>query len=246
MVSTGSSWSNRATTPNRGESCDRTRTDGRRPGRSAAGVAAGAAVVRGQGPADHGGAAGHDHGAAGRQSDAAARRRRGRTTRPARRLPVTDRQPARRCRSTSVPAGSAPSTASRVTRPAATRTSPTFCWTCWPTGRTVGDLKFEREPDVELTGGLRARPITSEQSNTSLVFGNQYILKLFRRLTPGVNPDLLLHRALRERRQRAHRRCRWARSPVRCRAGRRRSACCSSSSPTRWTAGPWPPPACGT
>jgi maltokinase len=64
-------------------------------------------------------------------------------------------------------------------------------------GKTVGELKFEREPDVELTSGLRARPITSEQSNTSLVFGNQYILKLYRRLNPGVNPDLLLHRALR-------------------------------------------------
>lgn len=64
-------------------------------------------------------------------------------------------------------------------------------------GRTVGELAFQREPGVEVTGGLRARPITSEQSNTSLVFGNQYILKLFRRLTPGVNPDLLLHRALR-------------------------------------------------
>ena len=65
-------------------------------------------------------------------------------------------------------------------------------------GGTVGELTFEREPGVELTGGLRARPITSEQSNTSLVFGNRYILKLFRRLTPGVNPDLLLHRALHE------------------------------------------------
>lgn len=62
--------------------------------------------------------------------------------------------------------------------------------------RSVGQLTFELEPDVELAGGLRARPITSEQSNTSLVFGNQYILKLFRRLTPGTNPDLLLHRAL--------------------------------------------------
>ncbi|HVV22901.1 MAG TPA: aminoglycoside phosphotransferase [Pseudonocardiaceae bacterium] len=62
--------------------------------------------------------------------------------------------------------------------------------------RTVGDLTFEHEPDAEVPGGLRARPITSEQSNTSLVFGTQAILKLYRRLNPGVNPDLLLHRAL--------------------------------------------------
>lgn len=63
-------------------------------------------------------------------------------------------------------------------------------------GERIGALAFEREPDVELTGGLRARPITAEQSNTSLVFGNRYILKLFRKLAGGLNPDLLLHRAL--------------------------------------------------
>jgi maltokinase len=61
---------------------------------------------------------------------------------------------------------------------------------------TVGSLVFEHEPGVELETGLRARPITSEQSNTSLVYGGQYILKLFRKLTPGKNKDLLLHRAL--------------------------------------------------
>jgi len=63
-------------------------------------------------------------------------------------------------------------------------------------GDEVGALRFAREPGAELTGGQRARPITSEQSNTSLVYGNRYILKLFRKLTPGMNPDLLLHRAL--------------------------------------------------
>ncbi|KAA2259506.1 aminoglycoside phosphotransferase [Solihabitans fulvus] len=60
----------------------------------------------------------------------------------------------------------------------------------------VDTLVFETEPGVQLETGLRARPITSEQSNTSLVFGHQYILKLFRRLTPGPNPDLVRHRAL--------------------------------------------------
>ncbi|MEV6832199.1 aminoglycoside phosphotransferase [Amycolatopsis sp. NPDC051102] len=60
----------------------------------------------------------------------------------------------------------------------------------------VGALIFEHEPGVTLDTGLRARPITSEQSNTSLVYGGQYILKLFRKLTPGKNKDLLLHRAL--------------------------------------------------
>ena len=65
-------------------------------------------------------------------------------------------------------------------------------------GQAVGGLRFEHEPGVELVTGLRAHPITSEQSNTSLVYGNQYILKLFRKLTTGLNKDLQLHRALRE------------------------------------------------
>ncbi|RLV57352.1 aminoglycoside phosphotransferase [Aeromicrobium phragmitis] len=63
-------------------------------------------------------------------------------------------------------------------------------------GVQIGHLRFEAEPDAELDTGLRAHPITTEQSNTSLVYGRQYILKLFRKLTPGVNKDLLLHRAL--------------------------------------------------
>ncbi|HET6288388.1 MAG TPA: phosphotransferase [Amycolatopsis sp.] len=63
-------------------------------------------------------------------------------------------------------------------------------------GGQVGTLSFEHEAGVELDTGLRARPITSEQSNTSLVYGGQYILKLFRKLSPGENKDLVLHRAL--------------------------------------------------
>ena len=60
----------------------------------------------------------------------------------------------------------------------------------------IGPLRFEREPGADVRGGLRARPVGAEQSNTSLVFGHHYILKLFRKLTPGENPDLRLHRAL--------------------------------------------------
>jgi len=65
-------------------------------------------------------------------------------------------------------------------------------------GAQVGTLRFAHEPDVELEPGLRARPITSEQSNTSLVYGSRYILKLFRKLSTGENKDLVLHRALRD------------------------------------------------
>ncbi|MET9266651.1 aminoglycoside phosphotransferase [Amycolatopsis sp. NPDC004079] len=65
-------------------------------------------------------------------------------------------------------------------------------------GGSAGPLRFAAEPDATLEPGLRSRPITAEQSNTSLVYGGQYILKLFRKLSAGTNKDLLLHRALQD------------------------------------------------
>ncbi|OAA20580.1 maltokinase [Frankia sp. EI5c] len=43
---------------------------------------------------------------------------------------------------------------------------------------------------------LPARPVGAEQSNTSIVYGEAYILKVFRRLWPGMNPDLEITRVL--------------------------------------------------
>jgi maltokinase len=63
-------------------------------------------------------------------------------------------------------------------------------------GAEAEGIRFVAEPGVELTTGLRSRPVGAEQSNTSIVFGQQYILKVFRRLASGVSPDLELHRAL--------------------------------------------------
>lgn len=59
-----------------------------------------------------------------------------------------------------------------------------------------GGLRFRHEPWVSLETGLRARPIGVEQSNTSVIYGQHYILKLFRRPSPGPNRDVDLHRAL--------------------------------------------------
>jgi len=44
--------------------------------------------------------------------------------------------------------------------------------------------------------GLPAHSVGAEQSNTSIVYGEDYILKVFRRLWPGVNPDLEVTGAL--------------------------------------------------
>ncbi|HEU0133115.1 MAG TPA: hypothetical protein VFQ85_19215 [Mycobacteriales bacterium] len=63
------------------------------------------------------------------------------------------------------------------------------------TGATVDGLTFTgevSEPD------LPGRPLGAEQSNTSLVYGDTYILKLYRRLTDSPNPDLEVVRALGE------------------------------------------------
>jgi maltokinase len=64
-------------------------------------------------------------------------------------------------------------------------------------GGSAGGLDFRAEPGVELERGVRARPIGVEQSNTSVVYGSQYILKLYRQPEPGPNRDVELHRAMR-------------------------------------------------
>ena len=50
----------------------------------------------------------------------------------------------------------------------------------------------------ELDPGLPPRVMGAEQSNTSVVYGEDCILKLFRRVQPGLNPDLEISRALAE------------------------------------------------
>jgi maltokinase len=50
-----------------------------------------------------------------------------------------------------------------------------------------------------LGGTVDVRPVGVEQSNSSVVFGEALILKAFRRVEPGVNPELELLRFLSER-----------------------------------------------
>lgn len=65
--------------------------------------------------------------------------------------------------------------------------------------QSTDTLQFDRdvEPDA-IPAQMQSLVLTGEQSNTSLVFGDQAILKMFRRLEPGLNPDIEIHRALTE------------------------------------------------
>ena len=56
-----------------------------------------------------------------------------------------------------------------------------------------GQFRFCRAPGSgPLMTDAPARPMGVEQSNSSIVFGNDTVLKVFRRLEPGINPELEL------------------------------------------------------
>ncbi|MEU2722649.1 maltokinase N-terminal cap-like domain-containing protein [Streptomyces smyrnaeus] len=61
---------------------------------------------------------------------------------------------------------------------------------------TLGPLRFRRERDATLPARSSPRLLDAEQSNSSVVYGNAAILKVFRRVEPGVNPELELTLAL--------------------------------------------------
>jgi maltokinase len=66
-------------------------------------------------------------------------------------------------------------------------------------GAAAPPLSFARTADADrIPVGESSLVLTGEQSNTSLVFGDSAILKVFRRLESGENPDVEVHRALGE------------------------------------------------
>ncbi|MCU1615748.1 MAG: uncharacterized protein JWO98_3288, partial [Frankiales bacterium] len=62
---------------------------------------------------------------------------------------------------------------------------------------TVGPMHFHPAGVAPIPEGVPGDIVSTEQSNTSLVYGQEAIFKLFRRLEPGLNPDVEIHAALR-------------------------------------------------
>jgi len=61
-----------------------------------------------------------------------------------------------------------------------------------------GGLTFHRVGGYELDADAHSTLFKGEQSNSSVAFGGDSLMKVFRKVTPGRNPDIEIHRALTE------------------------------------------------
>ena len=61
-----------------------------------------------------------------------------------------------------------------------------------------GNLRFERIPGHDLDLDAPSTLFSGEQSNSTVFFGEDSILKVFRKITPGTNPDIAIHEVLTE------------------------------------------------
>jgi maltokinase len=60
----------------------------------------------------------------------------------------------------------------------------------------TGGLRFHRLPGHELDLEAHSTLFSGEQSNSSVAFGEDALMKVFRKVTPGVNPDIEVHEVL--------------------------------------------------
>ena len=67
---------------------------------------------------------------------------------------------------------------------------------CMALGTGWDAVRFRHLPGITIDTSPRSLVLGAEQSNTSLVYGDAYICKFFRRLIPGVNPELEIVTAL--------------------------------------------------
>ncbi|WP_210650703.1 hypothetical protein [Nocardioides sp. SYSU D00065] len=61
-----------------------------------------------------------------------------------------------------------------------------------------GLLHFHSLPGHELDLDAHSTLFSGEQSNSSVAFGEDALMKVFRKVTPGVNPDIAIHQVLTE------------------------------------------------
>ena len=75
----------------------------------------------------------------------------------------------------------------------------TILWLqAFDTGHSDGQLAFHRLPGHELDLTTHSTLFSGEQSNSSLAFGEDSLMKVFRKVTFGHNPDIEIHAKLTE------------------------------------------------
>ena len=70
------------------------------------------------------------------------------------------------------------------------------CWLRSFADPPEGPLAFHRLPGHELDLEAHSTLFSGEQSNSSVAFGDDSLLKVFRKITPGANPDIAIHDVL--------------------------------------------------
>ncbi len=64
------------------------------------------------------------------------------------------------------------------------------------TAEPAGGLRFHRVPGHDLADDVHSTLLSAEQSNSSVAFGDDSLMKIFRKVTAGANPDITLHETL--------------------------------------------------